>query len=260
VLDAARAWAADEPRVRALLLKGSLGRGGGDERSDLDLVIVAESGRRDELWAERRAIAERLGRPLGLFRDVALWEPPNLAIALYAGPLKVDLFFQDGEVEPSGWLLEGFEALVDKDEVGAQLRARLESFRPRALDPLHDDLAELDAHAWDFALWLDRKLELGERWAVYLELPHYAEWIVLTAWNALAGEGWRGSIGVATRIDPGRLARLEGALPRGTEPGELRRSIRALVELYVEARPLLSERLGQPLEDELMRGVRGRIG
>jgi len=37
---AAREWAAADERVRALLLKGSLGRGEGDERSDLDLVIV----------------------------------------------------------------------------------------------------------------------------------------------------------------------------------------------------------------------------
>jgi hypothetical protein len=242
------------------VLKGSLGRGGGDPHSDLDLVIVAERGRRDELWAERRAIAERLGRPLGLFRDVALWEPPSLAIALYDGPLKVDLFFEDGEVAPSGWLLDGFDVLVDKAGVAEQLRERLAAFEPRVLDPLHDDLAELDAHAWDFALWLDRKLELGELWAAFLELPHYASWIVLTAWNALAGEGWRGLIGVAGRIDPERLARLEEALPRGAEPDELRRSLRALVDLYAEARPRLAERLGEPLDDELMRQVRGRIG
>jgi predicted nucleotidyltransferase len=260
VLEAARAWAGQDPRVRALLLKGSLGRGVSDERSDLDLVIVAEAGRRAELWAERRAIAERLGRPLGLFRDVAMWEPPSLAIALYDGPLKVDLFFEDGEVEPSGWLLEGFEVVLDKDEAGARLHARLDSFRPRALDQLHDDLAELDSHAWDFALWLDRKLELGELWAVYLELPRYAEWIVLTAWNALAGEGWRGAIGVSERIDPALLERLEGALPRAAAPAELQRSIRALVELYAEARPRLAEHLGEPLSDELMDQVRARIG
>jgi predicted nucleotidyltransferase len=260
VLEAARSWAAEDPRVRALLLKGSLGRGGGDERSDLDLVIVAEPGRRDELWAERRAVAERLGRPLGLFRDVAFWEPPNLAIALYDGPLKVDLFFEDGEVEPSGWLFDGFEVLVDKDEVGAQLRARLEPFRPPALDFLHDDLAELDAHAWDFALWLDRKLEVGEVWAAYLELPHYAAWIVLTAWNALAGAGWRGAIGAAERLEAMQLARLEAALPHGSDPGELRRSLRALVELYAEARPQLAKQFGEALDDELMRQVRSRTG
>ena len=242
------------------MLKGSFGRGCGDKGSDLDLVVVSEPGRREELWAERRAIAERLGRPLGLFRDVAIWQPPNLAIALYDGPLKVDLFFEDGEVEPSEWLREGFEVLLDKDEVGPRLRARLDDLRPRVLDELHDDLAELDSHAWDFALWLDRKLELGEVWLVCLALPLYVELIVLPAWNALAGEGWRGAVGLSERVEPALLERLERALPRGSAPDELRGSLRALVELYAETRPRLVERLGQPLTDELMDQVRRRIG
>ena len=223
-------------------------------------MIVAEPGRRDELWAERRAIAERLGRPLGLFRDIATWRPPDLAIALYDGPLKVDLFFEDGEVEPSEWLLDGFDVLVDKAGVAEHLRERLATFEPRALDPLHDDLSELDSHAWDFALWLDRKLERGEVWIVRLELALYAEVIVLSAWNAIAGEGWAGAVGVAERLEPELLERLERALPRGIEPDELRRSLRALVELYAEARPRLAEQLEQPLDDELMHQVRGRIG
>ena len=178
------------------MLKGSFGRGEGDERSDLDLVIVAEPGRRDELWAERRAVAERLGRPLGLFRDIASWRPPNLAIAVYDGPLKVDLFFEDGDVEPSRWLRDGFEVLLDKDEVGERLRARLEALAPQALDDLHEDLAELDSHAWDFTLWLDRKLELGDLWLVRLGLPLFAELIVLPAWNGLAAR--------AGAVPPGR--------------------------------------------------------
>ena len=241
------------------MLKGSFGRGAGDERSDVDLVIVAEPGRRDELWAERRAIAERLGRPLGLFRDIANWRPPNLAIALYDGPLKVDLFFEDGDVEPSQWLRDGFELLVDKDEVGERLRTRLDALPPQVLDDLHEDLAELDSHAWDFALWLDRKLELGEPWVVRLGLPLFAELIVLPAWNALAGEGWRGPAGLAKRVEPKLLERLHAALPRSNDPEELRRSLRGLVGLYVEARPRLVERLGQPLDDELMNQTRARV-
>jgi predicted nucleotidyltransferase len=241
------------------VLKGSFGRGQGDESSDLDLVIVAEPGRRDELWAERRAIAERLGRPLGLFRDIANWRPPSLAIALYDGPLKVDLFFEDGEVEPSGWLRGGFEFLVDKDEVAQRLGVRLDELPPQVLDDLHEDLAELDSHAWDFTLWLHRKLELGELWIVRLGLPLFAELIVLPAWNALAGEGWRGPVGLAERVEPELLGRLDAALPRSNDPEELRRSLRALVELYVEARPRLAERLGQPVDDELMNQTRARV-
>ncbi|HYZ78028.1 MAG TPA: hypothetical protein VE596_11710 [Gaiellaceae bacterium] len=241
------------------MLKGSFGRGAGDERSDLDLVIVAEPGLRDELWAERRAIAERLGRPLGLFRDIANWRPPSLAIAVYDGPLKVDLSFEDAAVEPSRWLHDGFQVLVDKDEVEERVRAGLEELPPQVLDDLHEDLVELDSHAWDFALWLDRKLELGEPWIVRLGLPLFAELIVLPAWNALAGEGWRGPARLAQRVEPAQLERLDDALPRSNAPDELRRSLRALVALYVDARPRLVERLGQPLDDELMNQTRARV-
>ena len=97
-------------------------------------------------------------------------------------------------------------------------------------------------------------------WLVCLALPLYVELIVLPAWNALAGEGWRGAVGLSERVEPALLDRLECALPRGSAPDELRGSLRALVELYAETRPRLVERLGQPLTDELMDQVRRRIG
>ncbi|MDQ4047927.1 MAG: nucleotidyltransferase domain-containing protein, partial [Actinomycetota bacterium] len=96
LIAAATAWAEADGRVRALLLKGSLGRGEGDERSDLDLVIVTLPGRLDQLWSERRRAAERLGRWLGGFDEVP-WQAPNTFIGFYDGPVKVDFFYQEEE-------------------------------------------------------------------------------------------------------------------------------------------------------------------
>src|SRR5919199_5816908 len=93
LLEAARAWGERERRVRALLVKGSIARGRADELSDVDLVIVTEPGHRGELWERRRDVAAALGRPLGVFEE-APWQAPFTAIALYRGPVKVDLFFQ----------------------------------------------------------------------------------------------------------------------------------------------------------------------
>ncbi len=185
VLDAARRWAEADPRVRGLLVKGSVGRGKADALSDIDLVIVSQPGQRDALWEDRRSLAEALGQPLGLFKE-APWHRPYLAIAIFDGPLKVDLFFEDGEVPPDEWLQDGFVVLLDRGGVEARLRRRLASFQPPRFRA--EDLAELDVHAWDWAYWLWVKLARGERWLVYVELAKYLESIVVPAYNALAGE------------------------------------------------------------------------
>jgi predicted nucleotidyltransferase len=255
VVGAIRDWARAERRVRAVLLKGSLGRGEGDPRSDVDLVVVAEAGQFASLWAERFAISERLGRPLGLFRDIALWRPPHLAIALYDGPLKVDLWFEEDEVEPSEWLRSGFAVIHDEAGVADRLRARLAEVSPPPLDPLHSDLWELDSHAWDFALWIERKLSSGDLWLAYLELTKYAELIVIAAWNAVAGKAWAGTTRLAARLPTAIQERLATALPQRVDESELRRSLRELVALYEEARIALESKLRQPLADELAEQV-----
>jgi predicted nucleotidyltransferase len=68
-----------DDRVRALLLKGSLARGQADERSDVDLVIVTMPSRLRELWANRRDVADRLGRWLRGFVEVP-WQAPHTFI------------------------------------------------------------------------------------------------------------------------------------------------------------------------------------
>ena len=256
VLEAAREWARAEGRVRALFLKGSLGRGEGDARSDVDLVIVTEPGQLASLWGERRATAERLGRPLGLFRDIAMWRPPHLAIALYDGPLKVDLWFEEGEVEPSEWLRSGFAVIHDNADVADRLRARLASLSPPRLDQLHSDLWELDSHAWDFALWIERKLASGDLWLAYLELIKYVELIVIAAWNAVAGKAWAGATRIDQRLPTEIQQRLDTALPRRVDDRELRRSLSQLVALYEDARLALQNKLRQPLADELAEQIR----
>jgi predicted nucleotidyltransferase len=88
IVAAGASWAARDPRVRALLLKGSLARGDADERSDVDFLVVAQPGRLHDLWAARREIAEGLGGWLGGFDEVA-WQAPHTFIGFCDGPVKV---------------------------------------------------------------------------------------------------------------------------------------------------------------------------
>jgi predicted nucleotidyltransferase len=250
LLDAATQWAELEPRVRALVLKGSLAQGRGDELSDVDLIAVTEPGEREELWAEREVITRSLGDPLGIFRE-AEWATPYMVIALYDGPQKLDLAFEEERLAPDPWLRDGYEVLTGS--VAAPDLADPARFGAEA------DLRELDAHAWDYAFWLHVKLERGERWVAYLELAGFLHHIVLLAHNAAKEEGWAGGRGVDTRLPRETVAALEAVLPRSAEPDELRGALLAAAELYAEARAELKARHDPELPDELMQQVLERL-
>jgi hypothetical protein len=240
LIAAATSWAEADQRVRALLLKGSLARGGGDERSDLDLVIVARSGRLGELWSERRTTAERIGRWLGGF-DEAPWQAPHTFIGFYDGPVKVDFFYQEAEPQADPWLGDGFAALVDPDGLARALRAQL------AAGPPAPDLDDFDAHAWDWLWWMDVKLTRGgQEWLVHLELVKFVETMLLGGHNALSPEPWRGASTVEPRLPPGALS-------------ELRRALGAAVESYVRLRQRLAAERSMPLAHELARQVRAAL-
>ena len=249
LIAAAAAWAEADDRVRALLLKGSLGRGEGDERSDLDLVIVTRPGRLGELWSERRTTAERLGRWLGGFDEVP-WQAPHTFIGFYDGPVKADFFYQDGEPHADPWLRDGFEALVDPDGLAEPLRERLERTDGSP------DLSDFDAHGWDWWWWMDVKLSRGgHEWLVYIELVKFVETMLLAGYNALSSEPWRGSSNVEARLPAAVRDELERALPTGPRAQELRRALDAALESYLALRRRLAAELGMPLAAELARQV-----
>lgn len=56
----ATAWTADQPAVRGVVIFGSVAQGVDSDYSDLDLILVAEPGRRQELWDDRVAIAAEI--------------------------------------------------------------------------------------------------------------------------------------------------------------------------------------------------------
>ena len=210
IVDAGVRWAERDPRVRALLLKGSLARGEADAYSDVDFVVVAQPGQLEALWADRVAVAESLGGWLGGFDEVA-WQAPHTFIGFCDGPVKVDFFFQEGEPRVDPWLRDGFRALVDEHGLADRLRAQLEA----PPEPL--DLSDFDAHAWDW-LWAARlKLRRpGHEWLVYLELVKFVETMLLAGFGALAGGA------VARRAPHGGATAGRG--PRGAPSRAARRA------------------------------------
>jgi predicted nucleotidyltransferase len=245
IVDAGARWAEGDPRVRALLLKGSLARGDADERSDVDFLVVAQPGQLEALWADRVTVAEGLGGWLGGFDEVA-WQAPHTFIGFCDGPVKVDFFFQEGEPDVDPWLRDGFRALVDEHGLADRLRTQLQA------PPEPPDLSDFDAHAWDW-LWAARlKLRRpGHEWLVYLELVKFVETMLLAGFGALAPEPWRGVLRMEQRLPAAAREELRRALPAAPEDAELRRALRATIASYVALRPRLAAECGMPLADEL---------
>lgn len=254
LIAAASRWAEANDRVRALLLKGSLARGQSDARSDIDLVIVTQIGHLDGLWADRRRIAEGLGRWLGGF-DEAAWQAPHTFIGFYDGPVKVDFFYQDGEPHGDPWLRDGFVALVDPEGLAEPLRATF------GAEPDPVDLSDFDPHAWDWLWWMDGKLARGgEEWLVYIELVKFVETMLLAGHNALSPEPWRGASRVGRRLPAGAQAELRAALPAAPEPEELRRALDVAIGAHLQLRQRLANERDMPLSHELARQVLGGLG
>lgn len=245
VVAAATRWAERDARVRALLLKGSLGRGEADERSDVDLLVVSEAGRLEELWAERRSIAEGLGGWLGGFDEV-VWQAPHTFIGFCTGPVKVDFFFQEDEPDADPWLRDGFLALFDPDGLATRLRERL------AAEPPPPDLNDFDTHAWDWLWFAHLKLRhQGQKWLLYVELVKFVETMLVTGFNALASEPWRGVWRLEQRVPDDVLTMVRAALPASPSEGELRRAVASACSSYLMLRRRLAEECGMPLNEQL---------
>ena len=253
LIAAAAGWAEADERVRALLLKGSLGRGEGDERSDLDLLIVTAPGRLAELWAERHRTGTRLGRWLGGFDEVP-WQAPNTFIGFYDGPVKVDFFYQEEAPQSDPWLRDGFVVLVDPGGLTAGLRERI------AGEAAATDLDGFDAHAWDWLWWMDVKLSRGgQSWLVHIELVKFVETMLLGGYNALTPEPWRGASDVERRLPGKAQAELAAALPAAPNPEELCRALGRAIDLYAGLRRRLASERSMPLADELARQVEANL-
>jgi hypothetical protein len=221
--------------VRAAIVYGSLAHGTATEESDLDLIVVAEPGQRVALWDRRAQIAAVL-----LGGEAAWWQEPQwqrpYRYQSWDGSLaELDLTFDEEFAAPWAALAPGFCAIVDKAGVADRLSRDLASWQPTECDA-----AAFDGGTWVWLNYLNGKLRHGESWIVrYGVMDTLSNRVV----PLLGGAGH-----AAHRdMDPADVARLHDAAPRSHEPAELRRSLRATVDLYSLALDRWSERTGRPL-------------
>jgi hypothetical protein len=230
-----------DPRMRALQVQGSIGRGTADRHSDLDLGMVVTDDAWPVLVDEMAALVHRLGEVVDdYYQFVPSTESPDMfrAWAHFAGGFQLDLMVLPGSrlmgSGPDG------RTLIDHD--GVLLRT---DHPMRVAQP--SDIAK-----WAFLCWQNLAETLK-----YLERDRpvaAAEWLnsarqaTISCWAAAHGVEYAGYANVAAaRLGiscpwPVGLEKTYATL----EPDAVAASAVALAQLQAQTDLLLSHRLGIP--------------
>jgi predicted nucleotidyltransferase len=232
---AARAaeWASADPAVRAAIVYGSVVQGTADDQSDLDLIVVAEAGQRDELWDRRAEISALLLARAPVWSQEPRWQRPYRYQSYDENLLELDLTLDEEYARPWGSLQNGFQALVDKADVADRLRADLAGWQAPEFDA-----PAFDPGTWAWLNYLHGKLRHGETWLVRYGVMDTLYTRVVPLLGAAGPSARR-------ELPPADYRRLHEAAPASAEPAELRRSLRATADLYGVALRRWSERTGR---------------
>jgi hypothetical protein len=233
---AARAaeWAGADAAVRAAIVYGSVAQGTADEESDLDLIVVAEPGQRDALWARRAQIAAvLLGRDLAWSQE-PLWQRPHRYKSWDDNLADLDLTFDEEYAAPWAALVKGFRAIVDKADVETRLRYDIANWQPPEFDA-----PAFDGGTWAWLNYLHGKLRRGEAWFVRYGVMDTLNNRVVPLLGGAGHSAHRDR-------DAADITLLHDAAPNSAELAELRRSLRATADLYSLALDRWSERTGRP--------------
>src|SRR5438132_8303322 len=91
----ARQWAVEDERVAAAIVYGSVAQGQSNDLSDLDLLVVARPGQRDQLWLEREQLAERILGAGAIFQQEPSWQRPFRYQAWRSDLVEIDLTYDE---------------------------------------------------------------------------------------------------------------------------------------------------------------------
>jgi len=222
-----RAGVSRDPRLKALLAGGSYVHGGFDRYSDLDFVVVVESGGYSEVMATRRQFAESLGDLLSAFSGEHVGEP-RLLICLYGPPLlHVDLKFI--VAEDLGRLVERPSVLFARD--AADIEGRLDA----AVIHWPERSPEwFEQRAWIWLHYGAAKLGRGELFEAMGMLAFFRDQVLGPMLHRRAGRAQRGLRRMETWDDAAiqLLARTVAV----HDAGSVRDALSAAAEIYLDLR------------------------
>jgi predicted nucleotidyltransferase len=231
IVDRTRAWAIGDERVRGALIHGSAATGNTTPLSDVDLIVVAEPGERESIWADRAEISrDLLGAEIVEAHEVPHQRPFRWQ-ARTADLRMLDLALDEGSIEMWSGLTGEVEFLVDRGHLAADRDAWTAAYEM----PSYDTLGQ-DDETWAILSWLAGALLHGRIWLVRWGLTDLIGRRILPVNDQLEY-----AIGVSPADGP-LIVQLDAALPTSMDRAELARSLQEVANLYEQ---LLAEWAGR---------------
>jgi hypothetical protein len=210
-----------DERVLGAFVHGSAARGDVTPLSDVDLIVVAHVGRREELWADRDQISRiLLGADVVEAHEVPHQRPFRWQ-ARTADLQMLDLALDEGAIDLWPGLAGDVEFLVDRGALQQQRLDWLADFEPHSYD-----VAGQDDETWGILSWLAGALLHGRVWLVRWGVTDLIGRRVVPVTDR---PGY--AVGSAEE-DATLIRRLENALPTSMLRAELARSLQQTARLY----------------------------
>jgi hypothetical protein len=221
IVERAREWVQHDERVLGAFVHGSAARGAVTPLSDVDLIVVAQPGRRAEIWAEREQLtAMLLGGSAAEAHEVPHQRPFRWQ-ARTADLDMLDLALDDGAIEMWAGLVGDVKWLVDRGELEQQRQDWISRYEP----PTYDVVGS-DDQTWGILSWLAGSLLHGRRLLVHRGITDVIGNLIVPITDRPGY--WLGS----TDEDAALIERVDEALPHSLSPAELARSLQQTALLY----------------------------
>jgi predicted nucleotidyltransferase len=221
IVERAREWVHQDERVLGAFVHGSAARGDVTPLSDVDLIVVAQPGRREEIWAEREQISRTLLGAAVVEAHEVPHQRPFRWQARTADLRMLDLALDEGAIDMWPGLTGDMTCLLDRGDLQQQRMDWIASYEAPAYD-----VARADDQTWELLRWLASALLHGRVVLVHRGITDVIGYRVIPV-SGRPGYGL-GSAGE----DAALIARIEDALPHSLHRAELARSLQQTAQFY----------------------------
>ena len=239
LLKRAHTYFQPDPRVIGLVVGGSVAKGRVDLYSDIDLYIVVRDEDFDEVFAERDAAAEKIGKPLFRFIPDHLPFGRHWYIVLYQGAVQLDFkYTRVSEMTPSE-VLADYVILKDSASFLADVQSKSQGLLRPQLDPKR--LLALNQKFWIWCWYVFGKIKRGELWTALAGINDIRRLALLPMLHWVYRFPHEGYRRLEKKLDPKTAAQLEATVT-GLVSEALYAALKAEISLFLDLRTLLSDR------------------